>query len=62
MVHSSQNLTAQEMLRKLALHLAAQPDGTENVTVGTQAPKDVAPTKVDESPERVRHFCDLAVG
>ena len=54
----------QEMLRKLALHLAAQPDG-ENVTVQGQhhpAPveKSHVAAKVDESPERVRHFCECA--
>ena len=43
----------QEMLRKLALHLAAQPDGPV-------APAAAPAEAQEESPERVNHFCDVA--
>eukprot|EP00438_Fugacium_kawagutii_P009759 Skav236680 [mRNA] locus=scaffold406:98677:101853:- [translate_table: standard] len=41
----------EEMLRKLALHLAAREP---------PAPRPQVPQAPDESPERVRHFCALA--
>ena len=43
------------MLRKLALHLAAQPDGP-----AVPGPAPAVEAQQDESPERVSHFCDLA--
>ena len=57
----------QEMLRKLALHLAAQPDGNPvpgpaGPGPGAVAPVAAAPAEAqEESPERVNHFCDVAV-
>eukprot|EP00435_Cladocopium_sp_Y103_P028321 s2134_g7.t1 len=47
----------QEMLRKLALHLAAQPDAMPGP--GPAPPGPVEPQQ-DESPERVSHFCECA--
>lgn len=45
----------QEMLRKLALHLAAQPDGP-----AVPGPAPAVEAQQDESPERVNHFCECA--
>lgn len=56
----------QEMLRKLALHLAAQPDGNPvpgpaGPGPGAVAPVAAAPAEAqEESPERVNHFCECA--
>lgn len=52
----------QEMLRKLALHLAAQPDGPAGPAgpAGPGPARGAVEAEQDESPERVNHFCDLA--
>lgn len=56
----------QEMLRKLALHLAAQPDGNPVPGPAGPGPVAVAPVAAapaeaqEESPERVNHFCECA--
>lgn len=58
----------QEMLRKLALHLAAQPDAVPGPAVGPAAANPnhaaagtAAPVVAqEESPERVNHFCECA--
>ena len=50
------------MLRKLALHLAAQPDGPAGPAgpAGPGPARGAVEAQQDESPERVNHFCDLA--